>query len=237
MRVVVGSVAFAIVLAFGSSALAEDAKPAPKPTARATAASKHGATRADISVGAALARCDDALAMQGPAALTAASAVRSPVAAPSPSPSPAIVQPEAGGLADIRVVGMQASGGAGRATEMTVSATHRAKPAATVRMRRKMNVARTMTSLAPAFEACRALAGPAASGTVAVKLDVSAAGQVEGAGATSVTGVMAKPAVACVVAAFSNARFGAPGSQGASITVPVVVAPDRGDGTRVASSD
>lgn len=245
MRNVVGSLAFSVVVMFGSgSASAQETKAAPSTgtVAAATKTSpKRAASRSDVSVGAALARCDDSI-MQG----AGTSPTRAATPAPSPAAAPtAIVEAQEGrGLADIHVAQSNASGRAGTAREVQLNAVapgKAARPVATVRMQRKMNVDRAMASVATAIEACRASAGTAGAGssvaTVGVQLDVSATGEVEKAEMTSMKGSMAKPAVACVLAALGNVRFGAPGPMGASLTVPVSLGQDRGDSTRLASAE
>jgi len=148
---------------------------------------------------------------------------------------------DSGGLADIRIARVDTSDSAGRPREVTLVAvapgTKTPKPVANVRMQRKMGVDRTLASLAPAFEACRAHAPAGTNGTIAIQLEVAPTGQVEHAEVTTVRGSLGQPVAACVVAAFSAVTFAAPGGLGATLTVPVTLGQDRGDVTRLAASE
>ncbi len=248
MRNVVGSLALAVVVMFGSgSASADEIKAAPSTNTVAAATKtspKRVASRSDVSVGAALARCDDST-MQRPGSGTSPTRSSTPAPAPAMAASAIVEVQEGRGLADIHVAQSHASGRAGTARDVQLTVAPDAKaarPVATVRMQRRMNVDRAMASVATAIEACRASAGAGAGvgvgvATVAVQLDVSATGEVEKAEMASMKGSMAKPVVSCVLAALGNARFGAPGPMGASLTVPVSLGQDRGDVTRLASAE
>lgn len=234
MRFISASLVVALVTVSAVS-IAEEAKAPKSPSAKTSTTPKKAPSRGDVAVGAALARCDDGVSLQG------ASAARE--SAPVPSSAPASVAQDGsatGGLADVHVATARASDKAGTAREVTLASgagsAKVAKPAATIRMQRKMAVDRTMASLGASFEACKAQAG-FANGTVAVSVDVDAQGAVERAEMAGVKGTVAKATVACVVAAVAGAKFAAPGGQGAMLTVPVPVVTDRGDVTRVATSN
>jgi hypothetical protein len=124
------------------------------------------------------------------------------------------------GLADVHVSKQAASDGAGEARDVQMTATEGVakteKPMASIRHHKKLAVAQTMASLAPAFESCKQLGAPA---TVAVRLDLAPSGAVERA----MVDDPKKPAHACVMQAFSGVKFGAPGGQGVRLVVPVAI--------------
>lgn len=115
--------------------------------------------------------------------------------------------------------------GQSRDVAMSAGKTDAAKvvrPAPTPRVLRRMSPERTVSAVGPAVRACAAVSTSAASTAFGLRVSVAPGGEVEGAELASTTRV--PPAlVACVVKALSVARFGAPGSSGASIVVPVTV--------------
>lgn len=232
MRIVLASVAFGVFfVSLASNGYAEEpiAKSAPATKPAPTTPPKKSAPRSDSSVGAALARSDDRVALQ-------VNDNASPAPPASPTASIVTQVPSSGGLASIRVTTKQASDKAGDARDLTVSAegTKPSRPVATVRTQRRMHIERTMAALSGAFDACRTQgAAVGATGTVAIALDVDPQGSVERASVANASAGMPKQVATCIAAAFMSAKFGAPGVQGALVTIPVTVAPDRGDATRL----
>lgn len=234
------------------SASAEESKPAPAPAAASTPAPKRTTPtkttpRSDVAVGAALARLEVGPRLDVPVdpTLTGPAPSAAPSVAPSASEPPRSTP--RGGLADIRVTSSAASDKAGNARDVQVDASPAAaapKPIATVRIQSKMGVPRALDQIAPAIDACRAQAN-GANGTIPIRLDVAATGEVEHAdpvapppGADPTPALLMPKAVSvCLARALTTAKFTPPRGRGVILTIPISVGQDRGDVTRSASRD
>ncbi len=97
-----------------------------------------------------------------------------------------------------------------------------AKAPAGPRALRRMGAQHTLVRLKPALQECYVAGGP--GGTVLVRANTSATGEVERTEIVSNSGLAASVA-ACVVERVSAARFGAPGGSGVSVIVPVQLGP------------
>lgn len=252
---VVGLAALSLSLSLTTSALAQEAKTPPAaaappqttPAKPATRTTSKPATRSDVAVGAALARLDVGPRLEVPVDPTLVGPAPSASAALAPSTSEPPRAIPRGGLADIHVASSVASDKAGSARDVQVDAapaTAAPKPIATVRVQSKMGVAHALDQIAPAIEACRAQAN-GANGTIPIRLDVAATGEVEHADpivpppSADATPALLMPKVVglCLARALATAKFGAPRGRGVILTVPISVGQDRGDVTRSASRE
>jgi hypothetical protein len=221
VRIVVPMFSVLVTALVVSAAQAEPNSATPAAATKSDA--KKPAARTDVSVGAALARLDKGVTLVPT------------TTAPNPGTMPATTtmtmsrpsnEPSTADLANVRVTKQGASDRAGEArnVELTVgTGAGPAKPVASVRHERKLAVAKTMASLAPAFEACRAKGGVSPGATVAVRIEIAPAGAVERAEVASVTGATTKEGAQCLASAFEGAKFGPPGGQGVQMTLPVTV--------------
>lgn len=106
-----------------------------------------------------------------------------------------------------------------------------ARPPATPRMLRRMNVERVVASLGPALDRCATTtdAGRARpAGTALLRASVAPNGTVE---ATEVVaaGGLSPEVLTCAEEAVRGSKLGAPGGAGASVVLPVHVGAARGD--------
>jgi hypothetical protein len=97
-----------------------------------------------------------------------------------------------------------------------------AKAPAGPRALRRMGAQHALVLLKPALQECYVAGGP--GGTVLVRANTSATGEVESTEIVSNSGLAASVA-SCVVERVSAARFGAPGGSGVSVIVPVQLGP------------
>jgi hypothetical protein len=116
------------------------------------------------------------------------------------------------------------SAGTSRDVGVTTNANARpTRPPPTVRMLRRLEVERFVTSIDPSVRACASENASIYAANFALAVSVAPSGAVEGAEVTSSNARVAPPVLACVMKAVSAARFGAPGASGALVTIPLTV--------------
>lgn len=158
--------------------------------------------------------------------LRAPSATGAPSSAPNVAMNAGTVEPgRQNRLADIRATSAAGATNAGAARDVAVvSGTSTVeRPAAGIRLIRRMNVERTLASAAPAVQACADTASLRTAARLTFKIAVLPTGEVERITPVTTSGV-GRDTVACVVAALMSATFTGPGGAGASLEVPVTVA-------------
>jgi hypothetical protein len=147
-------------------------------------------------------------------------------AAPKPGLTPVVTRSAA--LATIGSTTADSSGAAGAHREADAptagAATPTPKPAASLRMLRRIKADNVVASLQPAFKDCYARSDSRASGIVVVRAGAAPDGQVETVEIVSLGGLPLGLAQ-CVADRVHDAHFGAPGGSGVSLMVPARLGP------------
>ncbi len=174
----------------------------------------------DVAVKAALLRSLVVNDLRAPAATGGAAT------APSVATHAGTVEPgRQNRLADIRSTEGAGATNAGAAREVAVAAGTSTveRPAAGIRVIRRMNVERTLAAAAPAVQGCADRASLRTGARLTFKIAVLPTGEVERVTPLATAGI-GRDTVACVAAALMSVTFTGPGGTGASLEVPVTMA-------------